>query len=186
METERKLELGKQKLRHDLQSYNDVLYRQRRVAEHAHDMQLTKAELEVDGNMSERAMQVLAMKRTADIYEKLPLKELAVHNFVSPDSVSGDGLAALLPGISALSQAASPVDYGTRAGPVAKALPFFARPGRSGPRAGSVAKMLPLSARPVSYGSRAGPIAKALPLFARPVSYGTRAGPIVKALPLFA
>jgi len=106
METERKLETGKYKLRHALQSYNEDLQRQRRTAEHAHELELKKAELEVDGNISTKAMQVLGLKRTADIYEKLPLKELKVHNFVAPDSVSGGGLAALLPGISALSQAA--------------------------------------------------------------------------------
>jgi len=164
METERKLEFGRQKLRHDLQSYGEDLHRQRHVAEHAHEMQLKKAELEVDGNMSERAMQVHAMKHTADIYEKLPLKEFKVHNFVSPDSVSGGGLAALLPGISALSQVARPVD--DRTSPVAKALPFFARPVGYGARAGSVAKTLPFLARPVGYGTRARPVVKALPLFA--------------------
>merc|ERR1712048_232082 len=106
METERKVEMGRNKLLHDLQSYKEDLGRKRRAADHAHEMQLRKNELEVDGNMSKQAMQVHALQRTAEIYEKLPLKELKVHNFVAPDSVSGGGLAALLPGISAVSQVA--------------------------------------------------------------------------------
>lgn len=106
METEQALELGKYKLRHALQSYNEDLQRQRSAAEHAHRLTLRKAELEVDNNMSEKALHMHNLKRTAQIYEKLPLKELKVHNFVAPDSVSGGGLAALLPGVHALSQAA--------------------------------------------------------------------------------
>merc|ERR1712107_893045 len=64
METERKVEMGRNKLHHDLQLYKEDLGRKRREADHAHDMQLRKNELEVDGNMSKQAMQVHALQRT--------------------------------------------------------------------------------------------------------------------------
>merc|ERR1712048_31187 len=106
LETERALEMARHKLRHELQSYNDELQRQRSAAEHVHELKRRRAELAIDDNMSETALQLHRLERTAEIYEKLPLKELKVHNFVAPDSVSGGGLAALLPGISAVSQVA--------------------------------------------------------------------------------
>merc|ERR1712151_399105 len=74
MATERTLESERYKLRHNLKSYYEELQRQRSAAEHAHMLQQRKAELDVDGNMSENAMDLYRLKRTAEIYEKLPLR----------------------------------------------------------------------------------------------------------------
>ena len=41
--------------------------------------------------------------QTMSIYGKLPLKEITLNNFVRPESVTAGGLAALLPGIAAVS-----------------------------------------------------------------------------------
>ena len=52
-----------------------------------------------------KAMELQRMDRVAEIYGKLPLKELKLHNFLAPTSLEKNGLAALLPGITSLFQA---------------------------------------------------------------------------------
>lgn len=102
LETKRTLQMAKQQLEHELEQHTSGLNRERSAAAHAHELQLRSNVLEVDSQMSDRAMQKHMIDTTVAIYKNLPLKEIKLSNFVAPES--GAGLAAMLPGISALSQ----------------------------------------------------------------------------------
>jgi len=103
IETERVMEMARQSLRHELQQQAQQLQQEREAAAHEHELRMRRSTLQVDGEMSDRAMQKYMLDSTSQIYAKLPLKELKLHNFVAP-SEAGNGLAGMLPGINALSQ----------------------------------------------------------------------------------
>jgi len=108
--TEEKLELARQTQRHSIKAHAAQLERELEAASHAHQLQLRRNDLQVDGEMSDRAMAKYQMDATSQIYKQLPLKELKLHNFVAPEAAA-QGLASLLPGVGALSQVAKDDDW---------------------------------------------------------------------------
>merc|ERR1712166_1640428 len=105
LETRRELETEQHKLQHELQSYTEQCQRDREAAAHAHQLTLRRNALAVDGEISERALQKYMIDSTAEVYKSLPLREIKLNNFVTPDNASGGGLGAMLPGLAGLGSA---------------------------------------------------------------------------------
>lgn len=105
LETRRELETEQHKLQHELQSYTEQCQRDREAAAHAHQLTLRRNALAVDGEISERALQKHMIDSTAEVYKSLPLREIKLNNFVTPDNASGGGLGAMLPGLAGLGSA---------------------------------------------------------------------------------
>lgn len=103
--TEQALELARQNQRHALKQHAAQQDQELEAAAHAHHLQLRRNDMQVDGEMSDRALAKHQMDSTAAIYKGLPLKELKLHNFVAPDAAA-QGLASLLPGVGALASVA--------------------------------------------------------------------------------
>lgn len=104
IETRRALEMASQALEHELALNTAELSRARDQAEHSHKLEQRKATLLVDGEMNDRAMQKYQIDSTAEVYKKLPLRDMRISNFVAPEAVSSGGVAALLPAMGALAQ----------------------------------------------------------------------------------
>merc|ERR1711998_324406 len=102
IETERAMEIARMSLQHELHKQRELLEQERATAAHEHELRLRRGTVQLDGEMSDRAMQKYQLDSTAQIYSKLPLRELKLSNFVGQEAAGG--LAAMLPGVSALSQ----------------------------------------------------------------------------------
>lgn len=107
--TQRELEMEQHKLQHDIQGYAAKCLQEREAGAHAHQLLLRRNTLGVDSEISETAMQKYVIDSTAEVYKSLPIHDIKLNNFVSPDA-SGGGMAAMLPGLGALAQGWTTMD----------------------------------------------------------------------------
>lgn len=72
-------------------------------AKKSFDLKMFSKVIEVDGTMNPTAIQKYIVDSTERIFQRLPLKEISVTQYVGPEGSSS--IASLLPAVGALTQA---------------------------------------------------------------------------------